>query len=412
MNEQMIVANLLNDTKQIQFLNVNSVWFESSVMSLIVQAVINLNGEIQSTADISEQIKEDSNKDISQEELETLKNTKEYEKYSFSAMVPHLHKNYVQKQLNYYMAKYQQEGRKKYLNVVNSLTEEMNDISVSADDGLLSSSIDEFEKELYSEKSTSLKTFHEVNMMIGGGFRPGQLITIGARSGVGKTLVSLNFMMDMLERDNSLRADFFSLEMNKLEIVDRIISRKESINSLKMVDYTNLSHEEKGKSLAGYKDLMNNYDIGLFGEEYSTLGMIKRKIKERAVQGKYIAFIDYVGLVNVEGVNAGGEGGERIAINIITRELKLLASELKIPIFILSQLNRGLEYRQDKTPGLQDLKASGSLEQDSSMVFFISKDSEEDNLAYLDVAKNRVGRRGRLKFYMNPAFMEFKPYQT
>lgn len=412
MNEQMITANLLNDTKQIQFLNVKSEWFESNVMALIVQAIINLNGEVKSTADISEQIKEDSNQDIKQEELETLKNKQGYEKYSFSAMVPHLHKNYVQKQLNYYMAKYQQEGRKKYLDIINSLTEEINDINVSADDGLLSSSLEEFEKELYSEKSTSIKTYDEVNKMIGGGFRPGQLITIGARSGVGKTLVSLNFMMDMLNRDRQIRADFFSLEMSKLEIVDRIISKKEGINSMKMVDYTNLRSDEKEKALNSYKDLMDNYDIGLFGEEYSTLGMIKRKIKERATQGKYIAFIDYVGLVNVEGVNAGGENGERIAINIITRELKLLASELKIPIFILSQLNRGLEYRQDKTPGLQDLKSSGSLEQDSSMVFFISKDSEEDNLVYLDIAKNRVGRRGRVKFHMNPAFMEFKPYQT
>src|SRR5699024_7415647 len=155
---------------------------------------------------------------------------------------------------------------------------------------------------------------------------------------------------------------------------------------------------------------MNDYDMALFGEQYSTLGMIKSKIKERSVAGKYIAFIDYVGLVNVEGVKTGGENGKRISIEIITRELKLLASELKIPIVILAQLNLGLEYRQDKTPGLQDLKDSGSLEQDSNIVMFVSKDNEEENLAYLDIAKNRSGRCGRLEFYMNPAFMEFTPY--
>jgi len=409
MNEQMIVSNLLNDPRQVQFLEVKSEWFTSDAMKIIVQAVVDLNGEIKNMTDVSEQTIENGNR-VGLEELETLKSAHGSEKFSFSAMVPYLHKNFVQKQLNTYMAKYQLDGRKKYLNIISELTDEIQNISTRTDDGLLSSSIDEFEKELFSEKSTSLRTYENINKMIGGGYRPGQLITVGARSGVGKTLVSLNFMMDILERNKNVRADFFSLEMSKFEIVNRIISKKDNINSLKLVDYTNLNSKEKSRVFNSYKDLMNNYDIGLFGEEYSTLGMIKRKIKERAIAGKYIVFIDYVGLVAVEGVKAGGDSAERIAINLITRELKLLAAELKIPIFILAQLNRGLEYRQDKTPGLQDLKASGSLEQDSNIVMFVSKDNEEENLAYLDIAKNRSGRCGRLEFYMNPAFMEFTPY--
>ena len=99
-------------------------------------------------------------------------------------------------------------------------------------------------------------------------------------------------------------------------------------------------------------------------------------------------------------------------MNIITRELKLLATELDCPIFLLAQLNRGLEYRQDKTPTLADLKESGSLEQDSSMVFFISKDNDDKNHAYLDIAKNRIGMTDRLDFYMNPAYMEFREYDA
>ena len=409
MNEQMIVANLLNDTTQVQFLKVDWQWFESNVMAEIVKAVVDLNGEINSSADLSEQIKENGKMEIGIAELEDLKATDDFEKYSFSTMVPHLQKRYLQKELNTYMAKYQIEGRKKYLKIISELTEEMESISRTLDDGLLASSLDDFEKEVFKEKSNSIKTFPLVNKRIGGGFRPGQLITIGARSGVGKTLVSINFMMDALERNKGIRCDFFSLEMSKFEIVDRIISRQESINSLKLVDYANLDQEEKRKVFTGYKKLIDNYDIGLFDEKYQTLGAIKRKLKERAVAGRYMAFIDYAGLINVEGVNNGGEGSGRVKMNIITRELKLLASELKIPIFLLAQLKRGLEYRQDKTPGLQDLKESGSLEQDSSMVFFISKDEEEERLAYLDIAKNRVGMKGRLDFYMNPSFMEFKP---
>lgn len=410
MNEQMMVANLLNDPRQVQFLEVKSEWFVSDVMKKIVQGVIDLKGDCQNMADLVEQLTENGSP-IALEELESLKNVRGQEKYSFSAMVPYLHKEYVQKQLNMYMAKYQTEGRKKYLDVISSFTEEIKNINTSKDDGLLSSSIGEFEEKLYSEKSRSLKTFEDVDMMTGGGFRPGQLITIGARSGVGKTLVSLNLMMDILDRNKNIRADFFSLEMNKFELVDRILSRKKGINSLKLGDYTNLSSDEKATVMQGYKELMQEYDMALFGEEYDTLGAIKRKIKERAIPERYIAFLDYVGLVHVEGVNAAGDGGERIAINLITRELKLLASELEIPIVILAQLNRGLEYRQDKTPGLQDLKSSGSLEQDSSIVMFLSKDSEEENLMYLDIAKNRSGRRGRLKYNINYSFMDLGEYR-
>lgn len=409
MNEQMIVANLLNDTKQVQFLKVDYHWFESNVMAEIVKAVVGLNGEIRTTVDLVEQIKESGAIEIGLDQLETLKSLEDNEKYSFVAMVPHLKKRYLQKELNENMAKYQLEGRKKYLKIIAELTEEMDSIAETLDDGLLESSLDEFEKELFKKESNSIQSFPIVNKMIGGGFRPGQLITIGARSGVGKTLVSINLMMDMIERNSDIRADFFSLEMSKFEIVDRIISKRENINSLKLVDYANLRQEEKVRVFNGYKKLMEECDIGLFGEQYQTLGVIKRKIKERAVAGRYVAFIDYAGLINVEGVNNGGESSGRIKMNIITRELKLLASELRIPIFLLAQLNRGLEYRQDKTPGLQDLKESGSLEQDSSMVFFISKDDEDDNLAYLDIAKNRVGLKGRIDCYMNPSFMEFKP---
>jgi replicative DNA helicase len=217
-------------------------------------------------------------------------------------------------------------------------------------------------------------------------------------------------MVQALQLNDGLRADYFSLEMNKFEIVNRIISRAESINSLKLVDYTNLRVDEKQKVIAGYRKLASQYDMALFGEELSTLGAIKRKIKQRAVNGRYICFIDYIGLINVEGVRNGGDSAGRIKMNIITRELKLLASELKIPIVMIAQLNRGLEYRQDKTPTLADLKESGSIEQDSTIVLFISRDTDDPNKAILHVGKNRVGIVGSLPFYINPSFMEFREY--
>jgi len=411
MDEFRIVSNLLKDPKQIQFLDVSPEWFTQEQMGIVVKGVKELNGEYKSTLDLAEKLKELGNQ-TSFDELEMLKELPDTDKYSFADMVPYLHREHVQKMLNTYMAKFQTEGTKANLKMVADLTEEFESIQEVDDSGLLETSLLAFKKELFSDEKTSIETFSDISRMIGGGFRPGQLITIGARSGVGKTLVSLNFLADFLERNENFRGDFFSLEMTKFEIVDRLISRKAHINSLKLVDYTNLNPEEKEKVLDCYQELSQKYDMGIFGEQFQTLGIIKRKIRQRRAEtnGKYAVFIDYAGLINVEGVSNGGDSAGRIKMNIITRELKLLATELRCTIFLLAQLNRGLEYRQDKTPGLQDLKESGSLEQDSSMVFFISKDNEEENLAFLDVAKNRVGMKGRIKFYMNPTFMEFKPY--
>ena len=98
MNEQMIVANLLNDTKQVQFLKVDYHWFESNVMAEIVKAVVGLNGEIRTTVDLVEQIKESRTIEIGLDQLETLKSLEDNEKYSFVAMVPHLKKRYLQKE--------------------------------------------------------------------------------------------------------------------------------------------------------------------------------------------------------------------------------------------------------------------------------------------------------------------------
>src|SRR5699024_5526073 len=102
--------------------------------------------------------------------------------------------------------------------------------------------------------------------------------------------------------------------------------------------------------------------------------------------GEYIAFIDYVGLVN-----AGGGLDRYLEVGKISRTLKLLTNELNIPIVVLSQLNRGVEARQDKKPVLSDLRESGDLEQDANVVGLLSQDQELDHVINLYIAKNREG---------------------
>lgn len=408
MNEGALLANLLNHPEQIDLLDIKPEWFEFEQVGLIANAIKQLKGDIFPLQKLVDELKDEGYTF----DLMDLEKTKQQDTgYSFSENLPFIKKRYYEKEILDRMKKYQEEGRRVYLNEIESLTEELEALRNFEDDGLLESSIDDFKEELYSTEKISIDSFKIINAWTGGGFRPGQLVTIGARSGVGKTLVAINFMMDFLKRNKGMRTAFFSLEMSKLEIMDRILSNQASVNSLKLVDKTNLTKEEKDKCLAIYEKIANEWDMALFDENFQTLQAITRKIRERRKNftGKFAVFVDYAGLINVEGVKNGGDSSGRIKMNIITRELKLLASELKCTIFLLAQLNRGLEYRQDKRPGLQDLKESGSLEQDSSMVFFISKDEEEKTKAYLDIAKNRVGMCGRIDFYMNPSFMEFYP---
>lgn len=130
------------------------------------------------------------------------------------------------------------------------------------------------------------------------------------------------------------------------------------------------------------------------------LGIIKERAAGQA-PGKYLAVIDYVGLIKVN-----NNRDRRLQIEQITRELKNLANEHQVPIVILSQLSRGVEQRQDKSPILSDLRESGSIEQDSNVVGFLSNEETEENhegyqRVKFSIKKNREGdlMDSTFKFY-------------
>src|SRR5699024_8929841 len=138
-------------------------------------------------------------------DLMDLEKTKQQDTgYSFSENLPFIKKRYYEKEILDRMKKYQEEGRRLYLNEIESLTEELEALRNFEDDGLLESSLDDFKEELYSTEKISIDSFKIINAWTGGGFRPGQLVTIGARSGVGKTLVAINFMMDFMKRNKGM----------------------------------------------------------------------------------------------------------------------------------------------------------------------------------------------------------------
>ena len=138
-----------------------------------------------------------------------------------------------------------------------------------------------------------------------------------------------------------------------------------------------------------------------------TLGGILSVIKKNAAKAKpdkYVAIIDYIGLVKVN-----GRQDRWLQVGKITRELKIIANEYNIPVIALAQLNRGVESRQNKEPLLSDLRESGSIEQDSNVVAFLYRpDDDNRELVKLSIRKNREGSLGDISYYFNGKYMYFK----
>lgn len=192
------------------------------------------------------------------------------------------------------------------------------------------------------------------------GFNKGELITISARSGVGKTTLAVNMFAHQVFK--GYKALYFSLEMPKAEVIQKMLSIKGLVESSK-IRKRQLNDKEKER-LSDVAVFLANKDFNIY-DKNSSISYITSKIREEAIKGKcQIAYIDLINRVSP----SKKTGSRAEEIGTMTRELKQLAMELEIPIVILAQINRGTEQRTDKRPQMSDLKESGSIEEDSDVV--------------------------------------------
>lgn len=211
-----------------------------------------------------------------------------------------------------------------------------------------------------------------------GGFRAGSLYTIGARPGKGKTSIGLQCAMT-LSRDGAVA--FASLEMGKAELHKRIISIGASIpmdstmnNTLTKSEWERLARfKEEIRPNISIDDRaeVSIHDIRTFARS------VHRVMPLRGV------IVDYLQLMSSRDKRPRHE-----IVAEMSRQLKILARDLEVPVIALSQLNRNAESRSDKRPSLADLRESGAIEQDSDVVILLH---QEDDLILLDIAKNRQG---------------------
>ena len=213
-------------------------------------------------------------------------------------------------------------------------------------------------------------------------YRSGNLITIGARTGVGKTTFALNQAVN-IARDGSM-VGIISLEMSSKELIDKLFGIRSGIAQGDIYRHDQLSTVMTES--ARIEDLRIAIEAPLFNDAEKIFNLVRRQVNN----GAKIVFIDYLQLM----FHRGKFQNRNYEIGKITASLKILASELGIPIVILSQLKR---KDGNPLPELSDLRDSGSIEQDSNIVLFIHDLDNIDNEMQCRIAKNRGGSTGRVK---------------
>mgnify|MGYP001117179649 CR=1 FL=1 len=237
------------------------------------------------------------------------------------------------------------------------------------------------------------------------GLQRSDLVLIAARPSMGKTAFVLNIAQHVAFRQN-LAVAIFSLEMSKEQIVSRMISSEASLTSDAMK--TGTIPPEKWKDIGRASDVLSRLNIYIDDTPGITVAAMKAKLRRMKNLG--LVVIDYLQLMSS---TKNYNGNRVVEISDITRNLKIMAKELNVPVITLSQLARGPEQRPDKRPMLSDLRESGSIEQDADIVMFLYRNSYYDktdpNVHSCEciVAKNRHGEPGTVPLGWDGEFTRF-----
>ncbi|MDR3608047.1 MAG: replicative DNA helicase [Oligoflexia bacterium] len=235
------------------------------------------------------------------------------------------------------------------------------------------------------------------------GLRPGQLVILAARPAMGKTSLFISAANNIASTSSNVVA-IFSLEMSKEEIGFRFLSMMSRIDS-KRLKIGRLSGADDWARLARAADQLSKSKIFIDDSGDLTVMDIRARCRRLLATEKRVDLIvvDYLQLMKGTKNASKGDGSREREISEISRNLKNLAKELRVPIIALSQLNRGVESRPNKRPMLSDLRESGAIEQDADIVAFIyrdevyNKETEDRGIAELIVAKHRAGETATVR---------------
>ncbi len=240
------------------------------------------------------------------------------------------------------------------------------------------------------------------------GLQRSDLIILAARPAMGKTtlVTNLAFNVATIAKQPVL---FFSLEMSKEQLVDRMLADASGVNSWN-IRTGNLTSDEFSKLSDAMGELS---EAPIYIDDTPGLSVLEMRTKARRAMHEHplgLIIVDYLQLMQA----AGRSDGNRVQeVSEISRGLKLIARELNVPVIALSQLSRSVESRSPQIPQLSDLRESGSIEQDADIVMFIYReayynpDTDKGNITDLIIAKHRNGPTGSVELFFHPERLRF-----
>tara|TARA_R110002072_G_scaffold8713_10_gene43646 strand:- start:3136 stop:4500 length:1365 start_codon:yes stop_codon:yes gene_type:complete len=253
--------------------------------------------------------------------------------------------------------------------------------------------------------------YYKLDDMLGG-FNAGEMTIIAARPSMGKTAFVLNLMeRAALSRDANRDHDpvvlFFSLEMGKLSIVQRMLCSRARVDAHKLrtgrIDPTSYADlTQAAGELAAGRILIDD-----------TPGLSIMAIRSRARRAKHKHGLDMIVIDYLQLMTAKAESRQQ-EISVISRQLKELSRELEVPVLALSQLSRQVENRENKRPQLSDLRESGSIEQDADVVLMLHREEyyneteENRGKAKIIIAKQRNGPTGEVELQFRGSILRFE----
>lgn len=240
------------------------------------------------------------------------------------------------------------------------------------------------------------------------GLQRSDLIILAARPAMGKTTLVTNLAYNVatIAKQPVL---FFSLEMSKEQLVDRMLADASGVDSWN-IRTGNLSDDDFSKLSEAMGEMS---EAPIFIDDTPGLSVLEMRTKARRAahdQPLGLIIVDYLQLMQGSGRSDGNRVQE---VSEISRGLKLIARELNVPVIALSQLSRTVESRSPQIPQLADLRESGSIEQDADIVMFIYREAyynpetERENITDLIIAKHRNGPVGKVELYFHPERLRF-----
>ncbi|MHC5108295.1 MAG: replicative DNA helicase [Planctomycetota bacterium] len=289
---------------------------------------------------------------------------------------------------------------------------EVTERRVSGETESIRAAVNRLAKQLESEEDVGLTGVPTGFPMLDdytSGFQYGDLVIIAARPSMGKTALGLNMCahLALVERKPAV---FFSMEMSSDQVAQRLVSALAEVESQK-IRRRMLSEEERYRL---FNACHNFHDAQLFIDDTPGMTPMELRAKARRLKQKHdiqAVFVDYLQLMH-----APGSESRQAEVSNISRNLKALGREIKVPIVAMAQLNRMAEGRQDKRPIMSDLRESGAIEQDADVILLLHReeyykpeDIDAQGKAELIIAKQRNGPVGNIDLTFIKKLTMFRP---